>query len=224
MIFHSSYTALLTPFKDKKVDYDGYRKLIDFQIENGTHGLVPVGTTGESPTLSHDEHKKLVEVCKMRDTPIIVFINKLDRYGKDAFDLLDEVEQKLGINVHPLSWPIGQGDDFQGVYNIYQKGLNLFSSENKQHVSDVVSVNDIESSELDDIVGSDAAGTLREELELIETVYPEYTNEKYLEGKVSPVFFDYLFLPGISLRIWLAASGILLPGPKIACTPASYRA
>ena len=63
MIFHSSYTALLTPFKDKKVDYDGYRKLIDFQIENGTHGLVPVGTTGESPTLSHDEHKKLVEVC-----------------------------------------------------------------------------------------------------------------------------------------------------------------
>jgi len=63
MIFHSSYTALLTPFKDNKVDYDGYKQLIDFQIENGTHGLVPVGTTGESPTLSHDEHKKLVEVC-----------------------------------------------------------------------------------------------------------------------------------------------------------------
>jgi 4-hydroxy-tetrahydrodipicolinate synthase len=63
MLFHSSYTALLTPFKDKKVDFNSYRKLIDFQIENGTHGLVPVGTTGESPTLSHDEHKKLVEVC-----------------------------------------------------------------------------------------------------------------------------------------------------------------
>ena len=63
MLFHSSYTALLTPFKDNKVDLDSYRKLIDFQIENGTHGLVPVGTTGESPTLSHDEHKKLVEVC-----------------------------------------------------------------------------------------------------------------------------------------------------------------
>ena len=63
MLFHSSYTALLTPFKDSKVDFDSYRKLIDFQIENGTHGLVPVGTTGESPTLSHDEHKKLVEVC-----------------------------------------------------------------------------------------------------------------------------------------------------------------
>lgn len=63
MLFHSSYTALLTPFKDNQVDFEAYRKLIDFQIENGTNGLVPVGTTGESPTLSHDEHKKLVEVC-----------------------------------------------------------------------------------------------------------------------------------------------------------------
>ena len=63
MLFHSSYTALLTPFKDNKVDYSSYKELIDFQINNGTHGLVPVGTTGESPTLSHDEHKKLIEVC-----------------------------------------------------------------------------------------------------------------------------------------------------------------
>ena len=63
MLFHSSYTALLTPFKGNKVDYSSYRELIDFQINNGTHGLVPVGTTGESPTLSHDEHKKLIEVC-----------------------------------------------------------------------------------------------------------------------------------------------------------------
>ena len=63
MLFHSSYTALLTPFKDNQIDIDAYRSLIDFQIKNGTHGLVPVGTTGESPTLSHDEHKKLVEVC-----------------------------------------------------------------------------------------------------------------------------------------------------------------
>ena len=63
MLFHSSYTALLTPFKDNNIDFDSYKKLVDFQIESGTHGLVPVGTTGESPTLSHDEHKKLVEVC-----------------------------------------------------------------------------------------------------------------------------------------------------------------
>ena len=63
MLFTGSYTALLTPFKNGEVDYDAYRKLVDFQIDNGTHGLVPVGTTGESPTLSHDEHKKVIEVC-----------------------------------------------------------------------------------------------------------------------------------------------------------------
>ena len=63
MLFHGSYTALLTPFKDNKVDFDAYRKLIDFQIENGTNGLVPVGTTGESPTLSHNEHKKIIEIA-----------------------------------------------------------------------------------------------------------------------------------------------------------------
>lgn len=133
--------------------------------------------------------EKLVEVCKMRDTPIIVFINKLDRYGKDAFDLLDEVEQKLGIHVHPLSWPIGQGDEFQGVYNLFEKDLNLFSAENKTEISESISIEDVNSPELDKIIGADPATTLRDELELIETVYPEYTNEKYLAGQVSPVFF-----------------------------------
>ena len=63
MLFTGSYTALLTPFRNGEVDYDAYRKLVDFQIDNGTHGLVPVGTTGESPTLSHEEHKKVIEVC-----------------------------------------------------------------------------------------------------------------------------------------------------------------
>lgn len=136
-----------------------------------------------------EQTEKLVEVCKMRDTPIIVFINKLDRFGKDAFDLLDEVEQKLGINVHPLSWPIGQGDDFQGVYNIYEKNINLYSADNKQKISEMVTLDDLASEELDKLVGEEAAELLREEVELIDTVYPSYTNEKYLAGKVSPVFF-----------------------------------
>ena len=133
--------------------------------------------------------EKLVSVCKMRETPIIVFINKLDRYGKDAFDLLDEIEKKLGINVHPLSWPIGQGDEFQGVYNIYEKKLNLFSSENKQKVEDVINIKDVHSNEINEYIGDDAATEFREELELIETVYHNYSNEEYLEGNISPVFF-----------------------------------
>ena len=133
--------------------------------------------------------EKLVSVCKMRETPIIVFINKLDRYGKDAFDLLDEIEKKLGINVHPLSWPIGQGDEFQGVYNIYEKKLNLFSSENKQKVEDVINIKDVHSNEINEYIGDDAATEFREELELIETVYHNYSNEEYLKGNISPVFF-----------------------------------
>lgn len=135
-----------------------------------------------------EQTEKLVSVCKMRDTPTIVFINKLDRYGKDAFDLLDEVEQKLGINVHPLSWPIGQGEDFQGVYNIYEKSLNLFSNDSKQKITDKIKI-DVNSTELEEYVGEEAAATLREEIELIDTVYPSYSNQEYLEGQVSPVFF-----------------------------------
>jgi 4-hydroxy-tetrahydrodipicolinate synthase len=85
MLFHGSYTALLTPFKDNKVDFDAYRKLIDFQIENGTNGLVPVGTTGESPTLSHDEHKNFVKhACSVGADGLLVvtpYYNKPTQSG-----------------------------------------------------------------------------------------------------------------------------------------------
>ena len=76
--------------------------------------------------------EKLVKVCRMRKTPIIVFTNKMDREGKEAFDLLDEIEQKLGLKTCPLSWPIGMGQRFKGVYNMYEKKLNLFISKIKK--------------------------------------------------------------------------------------------
>ena len=133
--------------------------------------------------------ENLVKVCKMRDTPVMVFINKLDREGKDAFDLLDEVEQKLQLNVHPMSWPIGMGQDFQGVYNIYERNINLFSGENKQKISEMVNIDNIDSPEIEERVGSDAAENLRSELELVQGVYPELSIEDYLAGQVSPVFF-----------------------------------
>lgn len=133
--------------------------------------------------------EKLVEVCRMRNIPILVFINKLDREGKDAFDLLDEVEQKLGLKVTPMSFPIGMGYDFKGIYNIWEKKLNLFSGENKQKVSAGIEFDDITSPELDKAVGEDAAETLREELELIDEVYPKFDGEAYLAGNLQPVFF-----------------------------------
>jgi len=125
----------------------------------------------------------------MRKIPIIVFINKLDREGKDAFDLLDEVEQKLGLKVIPLSFPIGMGYDFKGIYNIWDKKLNLFSGDAKQTVSEGIEFTDLDDPELDEIIGKTAADTLREEVELVREVYPDFDKEAYLNGDLQPVFF-----------------------------------
>lgn len=136
-----------------------------------------------------EQTEKLVEVCLMRNIPMLVFINKLDREGKDAFDLLDEVEQKLNLSVTPLSWPIGMGERFQGIYSIYEKNIQLFSAQNKQKVSEAIEFEDINNPELDEIVGEEAAETLREELDLIDGVYPAFDGEAYLKGELQPVFF-----------------------------------
>ena len=137
-----------------------------------------------------EQTEKLVSVCRMRKTPIIVFINKLDREGKDAFDLLDEIEEKLGLKVLPLSWPIGMGQLFQGVYNIYEKKLFLFSPHGKQgQEEDAMEISDLNDEKLDKKVGKKAADLLREEIEIITSVYPVFDQDKYLKGDVSPVFF-----------------------------------
>lgn len=136
-----------------------------------------------------EQTEKLVSVCRMRNIPMIVFINKLDREGKDAFDLLDEVEQKLGLAVTPLSFPIGMGYDFKGIYNLYEKNVNLFDGSNKTHVSKTTAIDDVQSELLDKLVGSNAADTLRDNLELVEGVYPSFNRDEYLAGTQQPVFF-----------------------------------
>lgn len=136
-----------------------------------------------------EQTEKLVEVCRMRNIPMIVFINKLDREGKDAFDLLDEVEQKLGLTVTPLSFPIGMGYDFKGIYNIWEKNINLFSGDSRKDIEDLIAFDDINSPELDKIVGNKAAEQLRENLELVYEVYPQFDREAYLNGQLQPVFF-----------------------------------
>lgn len=136
-----------------------------------------------------EQTEKLVQVCRMRNIPMIVFINKLDREGKDAFDLLDEVEQKLELNVTPLSWPIGMGERFQGIYNIWEKNIKLFSGENKQKISDGVKIEDLSSPQLDDLLSEEMAENLREEIELVTGVYPDFDKEAYLKAKLQPVFF-----------------------------------
>ena len=131
--------------------------------------------------------RKLMEVCRMRNTPVIIFINKMDREGRDPFDLLDELEQELHIHVRPLSWPIGQGMKFKGVYNIYENNLNLFTPD-KQRKTQKVEV-DVQSADLEQHVGEDFAKRLRDDLELVDGVYPEFNIDDYRKAEVAPVFF-----------------------------------
>lgn len=132
--------------------------------------------------------RRLMEVCRMRNTPVIIFVNKLDREGRDPFEILDELEQELKIGVRPLTWPINIGARFKGVYNIYGKRLDLFTP-SKQTVTERVEIDDINSPEIDERVGTDDAARLRDDLELIEGVYPDFDTDAYLRGEVAPVFF-----------------------------------
>ena len=136
-----------------------------------------------------EQTEKLVEVCRMRKIPIIVFINKLDREGKDGFDLLDEVEKKLNFKVCPLSFPIGMGYDFQGVYNLWEKNIMLFKEENKQKISESIKINNIDDPIVKELVGENAANKLVEEIEIINEVYPNFSEEDYLNCRQQPVFF-----------------------------------
>ena len=135
--------------------------------------------------------RKLMEVCRMRNTPVIIFINKMDREGRDPFELLDELEEELQIGVRPLSWPIGQGQRFKGVYNIFEQNLNLFTP-NKQRVTETVEVK-LDDEELATRVGNDFAEQLRADLELVDGVYPEFDVDTYRAAEVAPVFFGFIF-------------------------------
>lgn len=136
-----------------------------------------------------EQTEKLVEVCRMRNIPMIVFINKMDREGKDAFDLLDEIEQKLQLTVTPLSFPIGMGYDLKGIYNLFEKNIRLFTGESSKDINKTTSINDLNDSALDNLIGTESAQTLREELEMVEGIYPEFNEKDYLDGKLQPVFY-----------------------------------
>ena len=177
-------------------DYDGYKVNIldtpghqDF-AEDTYRTLTAVDSAiivVDSAKGVETQTRKLMTVCRMRNTPVIIFVNKMDREGRDPFDLLDELEKELEIKVRPLSWPINQGQRFKGVYNIYESKLDLFTPD-KQRVTDKVEV-DIAGSELDERVGAADAQKLRDDLELVDGVYPEFSVDDYRAAEVAPVFF-----------------------------------
>ncbi|MEO6915947.1 MAG: peptide chain release factor 3 [Chitinophagaceae bacterium] len=133
--------------------------------------------------------RRLMEVCRMRDTPVIVFINKMDRDGKNRFDLLEEIEKELHLQLHPMTWPINSGKEFKGVYNLYDKSLVLFTANTKATGEEVLRIDDLSDTNLELRLGEKDAEVLREDVELVDGVHGELNVIEYSEGKVAPVFF-----------------------------------
>ncbi|MEP7278613.1 MAG: peptide chain release factor 3 [Bacteroidota bacterium] len=133
--------------------------------------------------------RRLMEVCRMRATPVIVFVNKMDRDGKNRFDLLEEIEKELNLPLHPMAWPINSGKDFKGVYNLDKKSLVLFAANTKGNDEDVLEITDLQSPVLDQKLGDKDASSLREDVELVDGVNGPLNTTDYLAGKVAPVFF-----------------------------------
>ncbi len=133
--------------------------------------------------------KQLCVVCRMRATPIATFINKLDREGKDPIELLDEVERELAVEVRPITWPVGQGKLFKGVYNLLENQLYLFRPGEEMLPTDVVGIKGVDDPELDQRVGTSLARKLREDVEMLSAVYPAFDKDEYVAGRATPVFF-----------------------------------
>lgn len=131
---------------------------------------------------------KLFEVCRLRDIPIITFINKMDRDGQEVFNLLDEIEDKLQLNVVPASWPIGMGRDFKGCYDIFNDQLLIFERGKGDSVGDAITCQGLDDPKIDELLPAEQAEQLREEVEMVRGVYSEFDHESYLEGHLTPVY------------------------------------
>src|SRR5450432_4470973 len=117
--------------------------------------------------------RRLMEVISMRSTPVIVFINKMDRDGKNRFDLLEQIENELKIDLHPMTVPINSGKEFKGVYNLHDKNLLLFTANTKATGDDNIAITDLNDEVLDQKLGEKDANQLREDVELVDGVHGE---------------------------------------------------
>lgn len=131
---------------------------------------------------------KLMEVCRLRDTPITTFINKMDREARDPIEVMDEIEQVLNIACAPVTWPIGMGKAFKGIYHMLEDRVYLYEPGQNAKVSDIRTVNGIDSPELDQLIG-DAASELRDTMELVKGASHEFDREQFLKGELTPVYF-----------------------------------
>src|SRR6202521_2393944 len=157
-----------------------------------------------------EQTRKLFEVCRLRDVPIITFVNKLDREARDPFDLLDEIEQSLALDVTPASWPIGMGREFLGTYDLFANALLLFERGVHDRVTEPVRCSGLDDPKLPRLLPIQALAKLREESEMARGWNPPFDPEAYREGHLTPVFFGST-LNNFALRELLAGVGELAP-------------
>lgn len=133
--------------------------------------------------------RKLFEVCRLRDMPIITFVNKLDREGRDPFDILDEVEQTLALDVTPASWPIGMGREFLGCYDLINDQLILMARSKGAVIGEGIQLSGLDDPRLDELLPDHAVAKLREDVEMARGLCPQFDRQAYLDGTMTPVFF-----------------------------------
>ena len=210
-----------------KFDYRGYEiNLLDTPgHQDFSEDTYRVLTAVDSAVMVIDSAKgvetqtrKLMEVCRLRNTPILTFINKLDREGLSPLDILADIEESLQIECAPLSWPIGMGKRFKGTYNIYRKELNLFTPGQDRVTDDVITIRDLDDPRLDELLGGQA-DELRSDLELLDGAANPFEMAEYLKGNQTPVFFGSA-VNNFGVREMLDAFVEIapMPGPRSTAT------
>lgn len=160
-----------------------------------------------------NQTRKLFEVCRLRDMPITTFINKMDREARDPFDLLDEVEQNLALDVTPASWPIGMGRDFLGCYDLLKDQLILFDRGKGDALTDGIKCDGLDDPKLDELLPDYALAKLREDVEMVRELCPPFDLEAYLEGTLTPVFFGSA-INNFGVQELLEGVGEFAPSPR----------
>jgi peptide chain release factor 3 len=164
--------------------------------------------------------RKLMEVCRLRDTPIITFMNKFDRDAMNPYELIDNVESICKIQCCPMNWPIGDGVNFKGIYDIYAKEILLFSPNKENFEIRIIKAEDLESEEIIEICGKDNIIKLQEDLELVQGVLPKFDKKDFFKGMQTPVFFgSALYSFGVRNLVNFISDNAPLPLPREALKP-----
>ena len=158
--------------------------------------------------------KKLFEVCRLRDLPIFTFCNKMDRESRDVYEIIDEIQDNLAIDVTPVSWPIGVGQDFIGCYDLINDSLELIDKANRNHAVESIKINGLEDPELQKHVPDRLLTKLVEEVEMVRSLLPKIDKKSILEGHLTPIWFGSA-INSFGVKELMKGLGDLAPEPQI---------